>query len=82
MVLHIIIIEPLKNHNIKCHNVLEQHNNKHNILNGNNIEQLKEKNSTTMHLRENLVGSYLIKLSSIKESYRNRKKNKNKWMVG
>lgn len=68
MELHITIIEPLKNHNIKCLNVSKLLNNRLNIQIGNNIVQHKEKSFTIMQQQENLPGNYLTKSKYIKEN--------------
>ena len=72
MVSPIIIIEPLKNHNIKCLNVLKLLNNRLNIRNGNNTELLREKSSIIMPLLESLVGSSLMKSNNTSESCNNK----------
>lgn len=72
MVSPIIIIEPLKNLNIKCLNVLKLLNNRLNIHNGNSTELPRVKSSIIMPLLESLVGSFLTKSNSISESCNNK----------
>jgi hypothetical protein len=65
---------------MKCHNALKLLKRPYNIQNGNNIEQLREKNSIITRQLENHVGNCPMKLNNTGFDLKKKEKKKDKKM--